>query len=141
MQDITSADIRAAARRALRLDLERRGGQRTVLGVLREDTYETVFGDGYYAYLSAVFDTKDEAVAFAADNKEHSVTWHIRQYDLRLVDGEPVVIAPREPIQLYPCAPSNSDFVPTSDQEPINIDTLIDSWGLGQPGMARVLGD
>jgi hypothetical protein len=127
-QASSSVDIGADAHLDLRLDLERRGGRRTVWGVLREDTYETAFGDGYYAYLEAAFDTQEEAVSFAADNQKRSIIWHIREYELRLIDGEPVVIAPSKPIKQHPWPPGTTPFVPTAEQEPININIIMDSW-------------
>jgi hypothetical protein len=132
---ISSVDMGADTHLALRMDLEQRGGLRSVWGVLREDSYETVFGDGYYAYLEAAFDTQEEAVAFAADNQERSVNWHIREYELRLIDGEPivVVVAPSKPIERHPWGPGTVSFVPTAEQEPINIDILLDCWAGDAP--------
>ena len=125
---ISPADIGADAHLALRLDLERRGGRRTVWGVLREDSYETAFGDGYYAYLEAAFDTREAAAEFIADNPEPQYNWHIREYELRLIGGEPVVIAPSKPIERHPWGPGTISFVPTSEQEPINVNMLMNSW-------------
>jgi hypothetical protein len=110
---------------ALRLDLEQRHGRRTVWGVLREDSYETAFGDGYYAYLEAAFDTQEGAVAFATDNQERSVNWHIREYELRLVNGEPVVVAPSKSNR---SGPGTVVVVPTAEQEPIDVDTILECW-------------
>jgi len=118
-----SADAGADAHLALRLDLEKRG-PRTLWGVLREDTYETAFGDGYYAYLEAAFDTREEADLFIVDNPERLINWHLRRYELRLIDGEPVVIAPSDPIELHPWGPGIISFVPTSEQGPITVDLL-----------------
>lgn len=57
--------------------------------VLREHEYETTFGDGYFAYFSAVFRTRPEAEAFAlgaryARPKEHTTGWryHVRSGSL-----------------------------------------------------------
>lgn len=95
----------------LKLDLQRRGGHRAVWGVLREDGYETSFGDGYYAYLEAVFASEDDAKKFAAENPQHMINWHIRKYEIGLINGEPALLTK-----------------PT-EREPVNLDTLLGrSW-------------
>jgi hypothetical protein len=68
------------------------GGVLTVWGVLREDTYETCFGDGYYAYLPAATLEEAEERHMAATIQEHMVKWHVRHYELGLADGVPVLL-------------------------------------------------
>jgi hypothetical protein len=57
-----------------------------VWAILKEDTYETKFGDGYYAYLDQVFLSEDTARHAAANANENSVKWHVRAYNL-FADG------------------------------------------------------
>jgi hypothetical protein len=66
-------------------------GPLTVWATLKEDAHETLFGDGYYAYLDQVFLTPTEA-ALAAEGAMTGVDagesrWHIRRYDLKPLDG------------------------------------------------------
>lgn len=56
-----------------------------VFVVLREEDYETMFGDGYFAYYSATFRTQADADAFAAIKKAEPVansntgySYHVR---------------------------------------------------------------
>jgi hypothetical protein len=66
-------------------------GPLTVWATLREDLYETLLGDGCYAYLDQVFLTPTEA-ALAVEGAMEGVEagdsrWHIRRYDLQTLDG------------------------------------------------------
>ena len=61
------------------------GNERTVWAVLYEDVYETVFGDGYYAYFADAFFTREEAERFAATPSAYR--FHIRQIQLSLSEG------------------------------------------------------
>jgi hypothetical protein len=54
-----------------------------VWAVLFEDVYETVHGDGYFAYLADVFFTHEEAEEFAATPS--SYRFHIRQIQLSVL--------------------------------------------------------
>ena len=69
---------------ALRALFERlKAGPLTVWATLREDTYETSLGDGYYAYVEQVFLKPSEAgLAIEATPDEPMIKWHIRRYDL-----------------------------------------------------------
>lgn len=61
-------------------------GELTVWAVLFEDVYETVYGDGYYAYLADAFFTREEAEQFAATSSAYR--FHIRQVKLTHVNGQ-----------------------------------------------------
>jgi hypothetical protein len=126
-REASLSDAGADAHLALRLELEKRG-PRTLWGVLREDSYETAFGDGYYAFLKAAFDNRDDAVFFIVNNHRCSINWHIRQYELQLIEGVPVVIAPSDPFEPHPRRPGTIYFGPTSEQEPVTADLLITLW-------------
>lgn len=52
----------------------------TLWAVLEEDTYETSLGDGYYAYLAAIFRLEAEAVNFARRQSREWRRWHVRRY-------------------------------------------------------------
>lgn len=57
-----------------------------VWAVLREDTYETRFGDGYYAYVTHAFVSEEAARHAAANANEEWMKWHVRTYNL-FADG------------------------------------------------------
>ena len=57
-----------------------------VWAVLREDTYETRFGDGYYAYLTHAFLSEDTARHSAESASAEWMKWHVRPYNL-FADG------------------------------------------------------
>ena len=57
-------------------------GPLTVWAILREDTYETIFGDGYYAYIARAYLVEDLATQAAANTVEEGTRWHVRRYDL-----------------------------------------------------------
>lgn len=58
-----------------------------VVVVLREENYETKFGDGYYAYVDNAFRTKADAEKYQAKKTAEPLppdnntgwTWHIRE--------------------------------------------------------------
>lgn len=68
-------------------------GALTVWAVLREDVYETRFGDGFYLHLrgAALNETDARALAALAGEAEW-VKWHIKPYRLGLKDGVPVLL-------------------------------------------------
>ena len=80
-------------------------GPLTVWAVLREDTYETIFGDGYYAYVAFAYLSEDSAMHTAANTPEEWIEWHVRRYDLAAgglgegtilpvpTEGEPTTVA------------------------------------------------
>ena len=80
-------------------------GPLTVWAVLREDTYETIFGDGYYAYVAFAHLSADSAMHTAANTTEEQTRWHVRRYDLAAdgsggctirpvpTEGEPTTVA------------------------------------------------
>jgi hypothetical protein len=68
------------------------GGALTVWGVLREDCYETTFGDGFYLHLRGLALSKAAAERLAAlDAGAPTTAWHIREYHLVLEDGQPAL--------------------------------------------------
>ena len=80
-------------------------GPRTVWAVLREDTYETSFGDGYYSYVEAVYAAEEDALRFTSEHaSEPWIRWHVRCYHLRLERGSPAVSP--EPTEAEPTTPA-----------------------------------
>lgn len=74
----------------------------TVWATLREDTYETLFGDGYYAYLDKVFDSPVAALGRSNEPGGDWVKLHVRRYEISVSNGQPV-LAP-EPSESEPVA-------------------------------------
>jgi hypothetical protein len=71
-----------------------RDGPIAVWATLREDTYETRFGDGYYAYVDQVFlKPTDAARAIERAGEAGMIKRHIRRYDLSQRGGR-IGIAP-----------------------------------------------
>jgi hypothetical protein len=62
--------------------------------VLQEDTYETSLGDGYYAYLAALFRSEPEAVRFVQEQSHEWRRWHVRQYEISCDRGGKLIILP-----------------------------------------------
>lgn len=82
-------------------------GPLTLWATLREDIYETSFGDGYYAYVSDVFLSEADALAEQAEaaarlpeDTRGWYKWHIRRYVLSDRDGG-LHVAP-EPTEAEP---------------------------------------
>jgi hypothetical protein len=72
-----------------------KAGPLTVWATVREDVYETTFGDGYYAYVERVFlKPSGAAAAVEAADEEPMTRWHIRRYDL-LADSDQIQLRPR----------------------------------------------
>ncbi len=65
--------------------------------VLREDRYETVHGDGYFAYYADAFATRAEAEAFIRNNPEAMVAYHLRTGRLTNESGVWTMTATLEP--------------------------------------------
>jgi hypothetical protein len=77
----------AACRRIAAAD-----GALAVWGVLREDMYETRFGDGFYLHLRGLALNAADAERLAALPGQTELTrWHVRPYELRLRDGAPAL--------------------------------------------------
>jgi hypothetical protein len=84
---VTRAMLRAARRR-----IRDAGGELAVWGVLREDVYESKFGDGVYLHLRGVALNRQDAERLAALGDGSGMTrWSIRLYQLGLERGEPVL--------------------------------------------------
>jgi hypothetical protein len=66
------------------------GGELEVWGVLREDLYESKFGDGRYLHLRGVALNPEDAQRLAALGDGGEMThWSVRPYRLRLDHGLP----------------------------------------------------
>lgn len=63
----------------------------TVWATLREDTYETIFGDGYYAYLDKVFDSPVAALGRSNEPSGNWVKRHVRRYEITAIAGRPTI--------------------------------------------------
>ena len=111
MRDNEKADIQALSARL-------REGPLTVWATMREDSYETFFGDGYYAYVDQVFPTPTEAARAIETAEDHPmIKWHIRRYDL---------IASGENIRIRPAA---------TEQEPTTVEVIGEKLGrANKPG-------
>jgi hypothetical protein len=87
----------AAGNALQRLSERLNRGNLTVWATLKEDTYETTLGDGYYAYLDGIFATPSQAAAAVeaaqAEPDAGSYRWHIRRYDLRR-SGSQLLVRP-----------------------------------------------
>jgi hypothetical protein len=80
-------------------------GPRIVWAVLSEDRYETLLGDGYYAYVEAAFEGEEDARRFASSQATDSwYRWHLRSYRLYLKRGSPAVSP--EPTEAEPTTPA-----------------------------------
>ena len=85
---VTAAMLATARRR-----IEDAGGELAVWGVLREDVYETKFGDGFYLHLRGLALNQADAERLAALADASELTrWHVRPYRLGLNDGAPVLV-------------------------------------------------
>lgn len=71
-----------------------RSGPMAVWAVLKEDSYETIFGDGYYAYVDSVHLSEADAHLAISAATEDGMKWHIRRYDLAWNDGPTILPAP-----------------------------------------------
>src|SRR5689334_19693273 len=59
-----------------------------VFVVLKEDRYETLFGDGYYGYFLEAFFTRAQACTYVANFvPEQFICYHIKEGELTLDDG------------------------------------------------------
>ncbi len=69
-------------------------GPLTIWATLKEDGYETAFGDGYYAYVDQLFPTPAEAARAVEETGPEAMTkLHIRRYDLKRI-GDHIQIIP-----------------------------------------------
>ena len=86
VSDVSNAEVALMARL--------KEGPLTVWAVLREDTYETTFGDGYYAYVAFAYLSEDSAMHTAANTTEEGMKWHVRRYDLAADGSEGCTLQP-----------------------------------------------
>lgn len=72
------------------------GGVLIVWAVLEEDTYETMFGDGFYLHVEGIALNSDDAQRLAdVPPKKHTGTkWHVKSYRLGLVKERPAILDP-----------------------------------------------
>ena len=69
------------------------GGDLEVWGILREDVYESRFGDGFYLHLRGLALNQNDANRLADLGGVSEFTrWHVRAYRLGLEDGSPVLL-------------------------------------------------
>jgi hypothetical protein len=75
----------------------RAGGRLTIWAVLREDCYETTFGDGFYLHMQGVALNEADAKRLAdLAPRDGYYRWHIRAYEIALEDGAPILLAPQK---------------------------------------------
>ena len=78
-------------------------GHLPVFAVLQEDHYETILGDGYYAYFEQAFFNRRDAEEFALEKTGEWQKYHVREGSLRLENDEFVFdgnLPPFEKIEL-----------------------------------------
>jgi len=84
---VTEAMLRAARRHIRDAD-----GELTFWGVLREDLYESKFGDGVYLHLRGIALNRQDADRLAALGDGSEMTrWSVRPYQLGFERGGPVM--------------------------------------------------
>lgn len=79
-----------------------RAGPTVIWAVLKEDSYETVFGDGYYAYVDSVHLSEADAELAISAATEDGMKWHVRRYELAW-NGAPTISpepTPSEPTSI-----------------------------------------
>lgn len=75
-----------------------RGGVLTVWAVLREDVYESKFGDGVYLHLHGLaLDRRSAARLAVLGGESEWVKWHVRSYRLGLQDDYLTLARPLVP--------------------------------------------
>ncbi|HXR85897.1 MAG TPA: hypothetical protein VN728_02955 [Stellaceae bacterium] len=78
---------------AVRRRIEAAGGELAVWAVLREDVYETRFGDGFYLHVAGLALNSEDAHALAALAGDSPwVRWHVKAYQLGLAAGRPAFL-------------------------------------------------
>ncbi|MDE3109499.1 MAG: hypothetical protein KGL02_06120 [Acidobacteriota bacterium] len=89
--EITRAMVDAVSAR-----IKDAGGVLTVWAVLEEDTYETMFGDGFYLHVEGIALNSDDAQRLAdVPPKKHTGTkWYVKSYRLGLVKERPAFLDP-----------------------------------------------
>jgi hypothetical protein len=78
--------------------IRREGGRLIVWAVLQEDSYETLFGDGFYLHVRGIALNEVDARRLAdLPERDGYIRWHIRAYELGVKDGAPAFLAPLKP--------------------------------------------
>jgi hypothetical protein len=90
-----NTEITPAMAETVRRRIAETGGKLVVWAVLNEDTYETSFGDGFYIHVAGIALNSEDAHALVALAGETPyVRWHVRRYELGLVNGLPAFLQP-----------------------------------------------
>ena len=87
--------ITTAMADAVRRRIEEAGGKLAVWAVLREDVYETRYGDGFYLHVAGIALDRTDADALAELAGDSPwVKWHVKSYQLGLANGQPAFLQP-----------------------------------------------
>ncbi len=77
----------------VRKRIEDAGGKLVVWAVLREDVYETRFGDGFYLHVGGLaLNSKDAHALAELVGESEWVKWHVKGYQLGLENGQPAFL-------------------------------------------------
>jgi hypothetical protein len=77
---------------------ERAGGRLIVWTVLREDRYETIFGDGFYLHVRGLALNEGDGQSLAGlAEPDGYIRRHVRSYEVGLKDGAPALLVRRKP--------------------------------------------
>ena len=69
-----------------------------VWAVLREDRYETLFGDGFYLHVRGLALNEADAKRLTDSvERDANISWHIRTYEIGLKDDAPLLLASLKP--------------------------------------------
>lgn len=86
--EITPAMAEAVAAR-----IREAGGKLVVWAVLREDVYESRYGDGFYLHVRGIaFNSKDAHALAELAGESEWVKWHVKGYELGLENGLPAFL-------------------------------------------------
>ena len=87
------AKITQAMAESVRQRIEDAGGTLTVWTVLREDRYESLYGDGFYIHVKGIaLNSKDAHNLAELTGDSEWVRWHIKGYELGLENGQPAFL-------------------------------------------------
>jgi hypothetical protein len=86
-------EITLAVADTVRARIRNAGGTLTVWTVLREDVYETKFGDGFYLHVRGIaLNSSDAQILADLASDSQWVKWHVKSYRLGLKDGFPILL-------------------------------------------------
>ena len=86
-------DVTPAMVERVRQRIADAGGKLTVWAVLREDIYETAFGDGLYLHLRGIALNEADAQRLAAlPGEQLFVRWHVKSYTMGLHKDRPALL-------------------------------------------------